>query len=258
MFRKFFTMHVKTTMQYKLNTFLLMLSSVLVSASEILAVYILFANFANVKSWGFYEAMLVFGVITTVFAFVECFFRGFDEFDKIIKAGDLDRMLVRPVNVYKQIFYSNFAFYKLGRVILGLTLCIIALCNIGITFTLAKILVIFAMFICGILVILGLMFISAGITVFTIEKMEFIHIITNGTKEMGYYPLNIYNKWFQRFFTYVIPLACFNYLPMNYLLGIGNLPQIVYALSPLIGMLFIIPCFLFFAWSLKHYQSAGT
>ena len=258
MFSKFFKMHVKTTMQYKLNNVLLAFSSVLVSISEILAVYILFSNFANVKYWGFYETMLIFGIMCLVFAFVECFFRGFDEFDKIIKTGDLDRMLVRPVNIYKQIFYSKFAFYKVSRIILGITLCVIALLNMTITFTFAKIIVIIGMFVCGTFVILGLMLISAGITVFTVDRLEFMNVITDGTKEVGFYPLNIYNKWFQRFFTYVVPLACFNYLPMNYLLGMGSLPPIVYALSPLIGMLFIIPCFLFFAWSLKHYKSAGT
>ena len=258
MFRKFFKMHLKTSMQYKLNTFLLTLSSVIISASEMLAIYILFSNFSIVKYWGLYETMLVFGIITSVFAFVECFFRGFDEFDKIIKSGTLDRMLVRPVNIYKQIFYSDFAFFKVGRIVLGLTLCIIALCNMNITFTFTKILVLIAMFVCGISVIISVMLVTAGITVFTIERLEFMNVITNGTKEVGYYPVNIYNKFFQRFFTFVITVACFNYLPMNYLLGIGNLPPVFYALSPLIGMLFLIPCFLFFKWSLKHYQSAGT
>ena len=258
MFTKFFKMHFKKAMQYKLNTLFLSISGILINLSEILAIFILFSNFSNVKYWGFYETMLIFGVITTVFSFIECFFRGYDEFDKVIKTGDLDRILVRPVNIYKQIFYNEIAFHKVGRIILGLALTIIAALNMSINWTFTKIVVLIAMFVGGSLVVMGIILITAGITVFSVERLEFLNVITQGTKEVGYYPLNIYNKWFQRIFTFVIPLACFNYLPMNYIIGAGTMPRIIYALSPLVGIVFIIPCFLFFAWSLKHYKSTGT
>ena len=103
------------------------------------------------------------------------------------------------------------------------------------------------------------MVIGAGISIFTVENLEFVNIITDGAKELSYYPLNIYNKWLSGIFTFVIPVACFNYLPISYIMGYGNLPSIVYALSPLFGMLFLIPCFVFFILTLKkRYQSTGT
>ena len=114
------------------------------------------------------------------------------------------------------------------------------------------------MFVCGCCVIWGVMLIGAGISVFTIENLEFINIFTNGAKELAYYPINIHNKWIARFFTFVIPIACFNYLPLSFIMGYGTLPQLVYALSPLIGLIFVIPCILFFNFSLKKYQGTGT
>ena len=100
--------------------------------------------------------------------------------------------------------------------------------------------------------------VGAGISVFTVEKLEFVNIFTDGAKEVAYYPINIYSKWLSRLFTFVVPVACFNYLPISYIMGYGGLPQIVYALSPLIGAAFVVPCLLFFKWALKHYQSTGT
>jgi len=88
--------------------------------------------------------------------------------------------------------------------------------------------------------------------------LEFINIMTNGSKELANYPINIYKKWLTRIFTFVIPIACFNYLPLSYILGKGSLPRIVYAISPVLGMLFVIPCLLFMNWALKKYQSTGT
>ena len=251
-------MHTKSSFQFKGNMAMVSFSSVLISLSEIFAIFLLFKRFESVGYWGFYETALMFGIITTVFSFTECFARGFDEFPNLIKHGDLDRLMVRPVNMVYQIFGSKIEFSKLARVILGTIVSIIAIINLNISWTIAKIVVLLLTYTCGCFVILGVMMIGAGISVFSVENLEFINIITNGAKEVSYYPINIYNKWLSRVFTFIIPVACFNYLPLSYIMGYGNLPQIVYALSPLMGALFLIPCLLFFLWSLKKYQSSGT
>ena len=144
------------------------------------------------------------------------------------------------------------------RSCLGLIVAIIAICNLNIVWSLSKIIVLIATFTCGCFVIWGVMLVGAGISVFTVENLEFINIFTNGAKEIAYYPISVYNKWLSRLFTFVIPVACFNYLPISYLMGYGSLPQILYALSPLMGVVFAIPCFIFFMWALKKYQSTGT
>lgn len=256
LYKKYAKMHLKSAMQYKFNMFLLGFSSSLLSLAEIISVWLLFQNFKSVGYWGFYEAALMYGIITFAFAFVETFARGFDEFSSIIKDGTLDRLLVRPVNIYKQIFGSKIEFSRLGRVILGLIVSIIAIINLNVEWTLVKILVLLGSFACACFIIFGLMLFIAGITVFSVESLEVLNILTYGSKELSFYPINIYNKWLTRIFTFIIPVACFNYLPLSYLMGHAN--NLIYALSPFIGMLFIIPCILFFNWSLKKYQGTGT
>ena len=200
----------------------------------------------------------MFGIITFVYSFTECFARGFDEFPRLIRNGELDRLMVRPTNLIYQIFGSKIEFSKLLKSSLGLCVAIFAIFKLNIVWTFTKVLVLISTFACGCFVIWGVMLIGAGISVFTVENLEFINIFTNGAKEVAYYPINIYSKWLSGLFTFVIPVACFNYLPISYLIGYGNLPQLVYALSPLLGMLFTIPCLIFFNWALKHYQSTGT
>lgn len=258
LYNKYVKMHAKSSMQYKANITMLSFSSMFITIGELLAIYLLFSRFESVGYWGFYEATLMFGAITAIYSFVECFARGYDEFAKIIKAGELDRLLIRPVNIYYQIFGSKIEFSKLPKAILGLILCVIALINLNIVWTFSKVAVLIAMLVCGCCVIFGVMLIGAGISVFTVENLEFINIFTNGAKELAYYPLDIHNKIIAKVFTFVVPIACFNYLPLSYLMSYGTLPQIVYALSPFIGILFIIPCIIFFNYSLKKYQGTGT
>ena len=258
LYKKYVKIHLKSSMQFKVNTTLMAISTVFVSIAELLSIYMLFKSFKSVGDWGFYETSFMFGVITCVYSFVECFARGFDEFDKIIRNGELDRLLVRPVNLIYQIFGSKIEFSKLPKSLLALGLCVFSLIKLGIQWSLTKVCVLIMIFVCGCCVIFGVILIGAGIAVFTIEKMEFVNIFTDGAKELSYYPVNIYAKWLARIFTFVLPVACFNYLPMNFIMGYGSLPSIVYALSPLLGSLFLIPCILFFLWALKKYQGTGT
>ena len=258
MYKKYLSMHLKSSFEYRTNLFYVAVSQMLVTMAEIISVYLLFAQFDSVGEWGFYETALMFGIINMCYSLVECFARGYDSFAKLVKSGDFDRMLVRPVNIHLQIFSSKIELFKLGRACLGLTIIIIALVNLNVQWTIAKLLVLIMAIVCGIFINLGNLFIGAGISIFTVENLEFLNIITNGGKELSYYPINIYNKWLSRFFTFVIPLACFNYLPISYIMGYGDLPRFIYAISPILGCLYFIPCFLFFNWSLKKYQGTGT
>ncbi|MGN1208522.1 MAG: ABC transporter permease [Christensenellales bacterium] len=258
LYKKYVDMHLKSSFEYRLNTLMIAFSQVIISIGELLAVYLLFLQFNSVGSWGFYEAALMFGVITTVFSLAECFGRGYDEFPKLIKKGDLDRMLVRPVNIHLQILGSKIEFVKLSRTVLGIVVSVIAVINMNVSWDVWKVLVLILTFVCGFLVVLGLLMIGAGISVFTVDNLEFINIITNGSKELAFYPIDIYKKWLTRIFTFVIPVACFNYLPLCFLTGKGSLSPIIYGISPVLGMLFFVPCLLFMNFCLKKYQSTGT
>lgn len=258
LYNKYFKMHTKSAFQYRLNMVLIAITQTVISLGELATVWLMFRQFKSVGYWGFYETLLMFGIITAVFSFAECFARGYDEFAKLIRTGGLDRLLVRPVNLHYQVFANTIEFSKLGRFVLGIVVSIIALAHLNIAWTIYKVLVLISVYVCGVLVITGIFMVGAGISVFTVENLEFINIITNGGKELSFYPINVYKKWLARIFTFILPFACFNYLPISYLMGYGSLPQFVYAISPLLGCLFIIPCVLFFNWCIKRYQSTGT
>lgn len=258
MYKKFVGMHLKTSLEFRMNTIMIIISQLFISFGELISIYLMFKRFESVGEWGFYESALMFGLITTIFSFCECFARGYDDFATLVKNGELDRMLIRPVNIHKQIFGSKIEFVKLFKTLLGLIVTIIALSNINVSWNVYKVLVLLSAFICGDFVILGVFMVSAGISIYTINNLEFLNIITDGSKELAYYPLNIYKKWLTRIFTFVIPIACFNYLPLSFITGKGSVPMWLCGISPLFGMLFFIPCLLFFNFSLKKYQGTGT
>lgn len=112
------------------------------------------------------------------------------------------------------------------------------------------------MILCGAAVFFGLYIVYAFFAFFTIEGLEFMNILTHGGREFGRYPFSIYGSGVLKFLTYVIPLALFQYYPLLYLLDREK--SVFYMLTPLISLLFIIPCFAFFRFGLRRYKSTGS
>ena len=104
----------------------------------------------------------------------------------------------------------------------------------------------------------GLFVLQATLSFWTIETLELMNITTYGGVESGQYPMNLYNKSFRLFFTFVIPLACVAYYPITAILKHENVPFLLSCIAPVSGILFLVmACFL---WKLgvRHYHSTGN
>ncbi|MDP4090236.1 MAG: ABC-2 family transporter protein, partial [Bacillota bacterium] len=98
----------------------------------------------------------------------------------------------------------------------------------------------------------------ASLCFWTIEGLEVINIFTDGGREMSQYPLSIYKEWVRKFFTFIIPFGTVNYLPLMFILGKTRGIAVLYMLTPLLGLLFIIPCTAVWIIGVKHYKSTGS
>ncbi len=83
-----------------------------------------------------------------------------------------------------------------------------------------------------------------------------MNILTDGAREFGKYPVNIYGKRVLQICTFIIPYALVQYYPLLYILERRQNP--VYMLLPLLACLFIIPCYLFWKFGIRHYKSTGS
>ena len=88
-----------------------------------------------------------------------------------------------------------------------------------------------------------------------------MNTVTYGGTETAQYPLPIYQGWFRRFFTWVVPLACVNYLPAQAILGrpdpLGAPPALQWA-APAVGLAFMLLCLQAWKLGVRHYRSTGS
>ncbi|MDC3416860.1 ABC transporter permease [Aquibacillus salsiterrae] len=257
-FGKYLSILLKAQMQYRVSFLLLSFGQFFVPFSVFAGLYFLFEQFGQIKGWSFYEVGLCFAIIHMAFAISECFGRGFDSFSQLVASGDFDRLLVRPRSTVLQVLGSKFEFTRIGRLLQSLTVLIIVLVHIEIDWTIAKVITMMLMVVSGVFIFVGIFILAATLCFWTIQAIEVANIFTDGGREIAQYPLDIYKKWVTRFFTFVIPFATTNYIPLNYLLGKTDSSDLFYVFIPLAGILFILPCLLIWHYGVKHYRSTGS
>ncbi|MBD3176741.1 MAG: ABC transporter permease, partial [Armatimonadia bacterium] len=107
----------------------------------------------------------------------------------------------------------------------------------------------------------GLFVIGGTLSFWTVETLEIMATVTYGGVEATQFPLSIYRPWFRSFFTFVVPLACVNFLPAQAILGLeGQMgaPSWVSWLAPLAGVAFLVLCLRIWRIGVRHYSSTGS
>jgi ABC-2 type transport system permease protein len=258
MYFRYISIILKSQLQYRTSFWLLCLGQFLVPFSLFAGLYFLFARFGSLKGWDFYEVALCFSIIHMAFAISECCARGFDGFSSLVVNGDFDRVLVRPRGTILQVLGARFEFSRIGRLAQSLGVLIWAVATLPVYWNAMKVVTLVLMVLSGVFVFSGIFMLAATLCFWTIQGLEVANIFTDGGREMAQYPLGIYKKWVVRFFTFVIPFGCVNYLPLMYLLDKTTGNGFWYMLTPLFGILFIIPCLFLWRFGVRHYRSTGS
>ena len=256
LYLKFVAMQLKCQMQYKTSFVMTALGQFLTSFTAFLSVLFLFNRFHSVQDYSFSEVLICFSVMLTSFSLTECFVRGFDIFPRLIRSGNLDRILVRPRSEIFQVLTSTIEFSRIGRLLQAIAVLVYAVPTSGVVWTADKVLAVILMLLGGVAVFSALFILYAGFSFFTIESLEFMNIFTDGSREFGMYPLSVYGEGVLKFYTYCIPIALFQYYPFLYLVGHSDDVRLIFL--PLLGFLFLIPCYAFFRFGLRRYKSTGS
>ena len=249
-------LHFKTILEYKLSFILSLIAQIFVFFSYYVIILSLFQKFNNLQGYNIYEIMLTFSIIHFGFSMNETFARGIDQFDSLIIDGSFDRLLLRPKNILLQVVGYRIDYAKFSRVAQSIVIMIISLVKLEINWSILKIVTLILMLMSSIAIFFGIFLLAASYCFITVQGLEVRNLFTDGGKHTAQYPIGIFNKYFVKIFTYVIPYALVNYYPLQYF--IGKTDNIYYAFLPLIVLLYLIPCFLIFNKGSKNYLSTGS
>lgn len=256
LYGKYFMIHLKSAMQYKASFLMTAIGQFLVTFKVFLGVYFMMGRFGTIRGYSYSEVLLCFAAMLLEFTLAEMFARGFDSFSSIISNGEFDRIMVRPRNEIFQILGARIELTRISRMLMAVVMFVYAIKTCSIEWSASKVITVFFMIIGGVLLFSGLFLIYASICFFTIEGLEFMNIFTDGAMEYGKYPIGAYGKRVLQICTFVIPYALVQFYPCMYILG--RVSYIGYMFLPLLGGLFIVPCYGLWRLGVRHYKSTGS
>lgn len=220
--------------------------------------YFLFEKFGSLQGWSFAEVALCFAIVHQAFSLSECFARGFDSFASLVIRGDFDRLLLRPRHTVLQVLGSAFEFTRIGRLFQSVIVLTYAITQLPQLWQWHAVIIIIFMILNGVCIFAGIFMLAATMCFWTVQGLEVANVFTDGGREMAQYPLNIYEKWVTRLFTFIIPFGLVSYIPLQIILekSEGALWQAF--LLPFGGVLFLIPCYYVWQFGVRHYRSTGS
>jgi ABC-2 type transport system permease protein len=263
MYFRLLSIQLRSQMQFRLSFWVDLLTTGALNLSYFFATFLVLERFGNIAGWRLPELAFLYGMIETAFGMMDMFFSGFDpdSFTNYIRQGTLDQLLLRPVNILAQVFGSRLLLRRLGRVAQGLGVLIFALSSLNMHWTVAKLAFLPFVWLSQIFAMGSLFIVGATITIWTIQPIEAVNVLTYGGVEVMSYPTSIYPGWMRGFFTYLIPFIFLNYYPALYFLGKTDplgMPVFAPFLAPLVGALMLWLALRFFRYGIEHYQSTGT
>ncbi len=256
LYRHYISIVVRETMTYKVSFFLSAVGQFLVSFNVFLGIFFLFQRFSHVKGFTYEEVLLCFSIMLLEFSLAEMWARGFDAFGGIVRQGEFDRILVRPRSTVLQVLGSRFELSRMGRMLQSVVIFGYGIAKSDVDWNFGRGLTVALMLIGGTALFTGLFMVYAALCFFTLDGLEFMNVFTDGAREYGKYPVNVYGKRMLQFCTFIVPYALVQYYPLLYLLGRVKNPA--YAALPLLACLFLVPCYALWRFGVKKYQSAGS
>lgn len=252
---------IKSQMEYRASLFMQLFGQFLITAIEFTGVWALFTRFGNLKGWTLEEVAFCYGLVNSIFALYDLLFRGFDVVGDLVRSGQLDRCLLRPRSLVLQLLGHEICIRRLGRLIQGLMVLFWAMSRLPLHWTVGKVLLLIYTLPCGVLFFGALSIIQGSLAIKAVQSLEFMNVLTYGGVQTVQFPLSIYTRFFQRFFTFVIPLGCITYFPSLILLDKSDSLMAWSGfgwVSPLGGVLFFALSFLFWRQALRWYVSTGS
>lgn len=263
LYLRLISIRVRAQMQYRASFALDLLSTFLGNIVYFLTFAAVLTRFGSIHGWTLGEVAFLFGLAEFSFASMDLVWGGYDydAFSQVIRRGQLDQMLVRPLGLPLQVLTSEFPLRRLGRMAEGAFCFAVSLRLADVHWTAAKLLYLPVVSISISAFFAGLYVIGSTVCFWTIDRLELFNLFTYGGAEMLSYPMSIYSTWMRRFFTFVVPASLVGYYPALYFLDKPDplgMTAVAAFVAPVAGGGILALSFAFWRLGVRHYQGTGT
>ncbi len=252
----FFRASAISDLEYRLNLSVKFITDVIWYIAQLSVFEVLFRHTSAISGWTIETTRVFMGVLFIVDAvWMLLFSENLDRLSDKVRKGDLDLLLVKPVNAQFMLSFQRMNTAYLANLFLAVSWMIWALSKLPISIEPIRVVMLLATIPCGLAVAYSLRFLfSASALIFT--RAENINYLWYQLYRLATRPDSIYPPWLRFVLLSVIPVGFIASVPSNLLLG-TSAPSFV-ALSYLISGTALYVSIRYWRFALKFYSSASS
>jgi len=243
-------------LEYKINLFIDLLTSILGLIGSVFLLSIFFSNTDEIGGWSFNQALIIQGIYTILNGVTNTWFNpNLKEIVKYIREGTLDYVLLKPIDSQFWISFKRISPTGLIEIMLGIFVLSYCFYLNNINFTILTFILLIITLMCSISILYSLWFLISTTTIWFVKTWNATEVLRSFLY-MGRFPMDSFSFSLRIFFSTVIPITFITTIPSEVLLGLS--PEWKIILEILVSMTFLIFSRKFWLFALRFYTSASS
>ena len=253
MYRRIVLSRFRGQLAYPGSFALDLLAQFLAQGIELVGLLVVFAHVGTLGGFTIDEVLLMYGIAATAFGLADLVAGQIEELPDLIRTGELDVLLLRPLGTLAQVLTADIALRRIGRVAMGLAVYAWALAALDPAWTMPLVLV---------AVILAAIFVGANsVSFWLVDGHEFANSFTYGSNFATAYPVTVFGPALRRVLCFVVPSAFVAYFPALALLGRPDplgLPEVLRWCGPVVAVTAAGVAAAVWRYGVRRYQGTGS
>jgi ABC-2 type transport system permease protein len=253
----YFAQFLKTRLAYRADFLVDLGANLFAIAVQLTTLTVIFSKVPELKGWTFDQVLFIYGfslVPSGLFNIVSINLYRFAE--HYIADGNLDRVLLRPINALAQVMFESFNLTGLNEMILGTGIVVFAGSKLGLTVGPVDVLVFLLVAPSAALIYAAVFLGLSSVSFWFEDRMGLAPPIYNVIR-FSRYPLTIYGRWVQAFLTFVLPFAWVAYMPATWFVGDADIRAWA-LLTPVVALLVGSLSYGIWRAGVRRYASTGS
>ncbi|MFJ8957425.1 ABC transporter permease [Streptomyces sp. NPDC102381] len=251
----------RAQLQYRGNFLMITVGGLAYQGIGLAFVWVLVEQFGSLGHWTMGEIAFLYGMRLTAHALWTVPMNQLNLFDWVLREGEFDRYLVRPVGPLMQLLTRKLSVEVAGDMIGGLGLLIAAACVAPVDWSAAAVGMLFAAVVGGAMVEASLQLFICSFSFRVLSTRTLRFQIDGIFNNFGGYPLKVFPSGVRFALTFLMPLAFVAYLPATALLErtdeLSVSPWLATS-APLAGPVLLALAYQMWRLQLRHHTSTGT
>ena len=251
----FIRQYIKQIMEYKVDFVVGVLGVFLTQGLNLLFLNVIFQHIPSLEGWSFQEIAFIYGFSLIPKGLDHLFFDNLWALgQRLVRKGEFDKYLTRPINPLFHILVETFQIDALGELLVGGILLGTTVTSIA--WTLPKFLLFLVCIPFATLIYTSLKIATASIAFWTKQSGAMIYIFYM-FNDFAKYPISIYNSLLRWLISFIVPFAFTAYYPASYFLQDKDVFFNIGGLM-LISLVFFVISLRLWDRGLDAYESAGS